>query len=613
MKNLILPHKTLNIQNRFFISYLFLDILIIAIFTVFFYTYTSDILIQRETDSMKQQVTSFLTQTDLTIKEMDNTSTSIVYSSLIQQKISDYFAPEYQPQKSDTDAIIDLFIAINGPSFAVQQINFYDFTGKYVCAGLQNKPGYTDLSLKSWYQESLAQNGKKCISSPYSASFIPSSNKLKSYISLCRVHFNRSGKAIGIVETIQESDKIFDHLRNYENNTLNATATYVYNENGTLMYPYITDKDIEQKAAYYYDTLKAAPKHNSITYELTHPTTKDTDWITSQRSDYTHWTFVTVKPESDILSPVATFSKLLLAVVLFILILSIILSYSMAKSLTNPIKKIRRIIRKTELTSLGTASAIPFDTSVNELEELNLAFQKMSFKLKNSFDELMDAKQQELKSRSLALQSQINPHFYYNSLSSISILAEMGQSDDVVHLCQNLSYIMRYITTDQASLVTLETEISYVSKYLYCMKVRYQSSLNYTIDIDPELMNRLVPKLIVQPLVENALKYGTNCDPPWNITIIGKMYEDCWRIDVTDTGNGFTADAMELLKKRIHDTNHLTGVPDIQLDGMGLMNVYSRWKLNCTKETMIFDYHNSLTGGAVISIGEKFNCNGGEE
>ena len=104
---------------------------------------------------------------------------------------------------------------------------------------------------------------------------------------------------------------------------------------------------------------------------------------------------------------------------------------------------------------------------------------------------------------------------------------------------------MRYITSTASTIVTLQEEIDYVQKYLYCMKVRYQTSLNYTIDIDEKLMNEKVPKLIIQPIVENAIKYGSDCEPPWHISIKGYILSDRWQIDVTDSGTGFTPQAIK--------------------------------------------------------------------
>ena len=82
----------------------------------------------------------------------------------------------------------------------------------------------------------------------------------------------------------------------------------------------------------------------------------------------------------------------------------------------------------------------------------------------------------------------------------------------------NLSRIMRYITNTTETTVTLKDELDYVQKYLYCMKVRYQSSLNYSIHVDESLLSQPVPKLIIQPIVENAIRYGSNCAPPVSYT-----------------------------------------------------------------------------------------------
>jgi len=244
------------------------------------------------------------------------------------------------------------------------------------------------------------------------------------------------------------------------------------------------------------------------------------------------------------------------------------------------------------------------NTSFNEFDELNDAFHNMSSELKESMNELIETRQQELKSRSLALQSQMNPHFYNNSLYSIMILSENGQSEDVITLCRNLSGIMRYVTKTTDQQVSVADEINYVSKYLYCMKIRYQSSLNYVIEIPKELETVRIPKLIIQPLVENALKYGIDCTPPWEITIRGVVTEEYWKIEVTDTGTGFTREALETMEERIRVAQATIGMPELEIDGMGLLNVYLRWKLFCDKR-FLFEYGNRPEGGSVVTIGMK--------
>ena len=258
---------------------------------------------------------------------------------------------------------------------------------------------------------------------------------------------------------------------------------------------------------------------------------------------------MTVMPQSMILSPVYHLLEILLGVVAVILIVAAIISSRLSRTIVRPIKHLKHIIQRLELDTLGKEKATSYPVSVNELEELYQAYQIMSDSMKDSMNQLMEAKEQEVKSRILALQTQINPHFYYNSLSSIIVLAENGETDTVIKMCRNLSNIMRYITSTASTIVTLQEEIDYVQKYLYCMKVRYQTSLNYTIDIDEKLMNEKVPKLIIQPIVENAIKYGSDCEPPWHISIKGYILSDRWQIDVTDSGTGFTPQAIKKNKR----------------------------------------------------------------
>ena len=123
---------------------------------------------------------------------------------------------------------------------------------------------------------------------------------------------------------------------------------------------------------------------------------------------------------------------------------------------------------------------------------------------------------------------------------------------------------MRYITNTTETTVTLKDELDYVQKYLYCMKVRYQSSLNYSIHVDESLLSQPVPKLIIQPIVENAIRYGSNCAPPWNISITSMVTEGSWQIEVTDSGPGFTEEAKERITANIMKAIQNPGLPELK-------------------------------------------------
>lgn len=312
-----------------------------------------------------------------------------------------------------------------------------------------------------------------------------------------------------------------------------------------------------------------------------------------------------------ILAPAYKMLKILLAVVAAFLAAAVIVSYRLSRSVVKPVKHLKHIIQRMELDTLGQEKVTSYPVSVNELEELYQAFQLMSDNLKDSMTQLNEAKEQEMKARSMALQSQINPHFYYNSLSSIMVLAENGDTDTVEKMCRNLSRIMRYITNTAETTVTLREELDYVQKYLYCMKVRYQSSLNYSIDVDESLLDQPVPKLIIQPIVENAIKYGSDCEPPWTITISSTINQNSWQIDVTDTGPGFTEKAKKKINSDIMNAIRNPGMPALKINGLGTVNVFFRWKLFC-KDDIIFRYGNTADGHGIVSIGRYFQTDAEE-
>ena len=321
-----------------------------------------------------------------------------------------------------------------------------------------------------------------------------------------------------------------------------------------------------------------------------------------ESSAYSGYIYMTMQPEYVILEPVHKLIQIIILVAVIFLLLTLLISHHLSRSIVRPIDHLKHIIQRMELDTLGVERATSYPVSIDELEELYLAFQNMSDHLNHSMNQLIETQQQELKSRSLALQMQINPHFYYNSLSSIAVLAENDNKEEIYTMCRSLSNIMRYITDSSHTIVKLADEIDYVKKYLYCMKIRYQSSLNYTIDIPDSLLELQVPKLIVQPLVENAIKYGSDCEPPWYICVRGVVEDDYWKIEIIDSGNGFSDEALKKISENIQKASVNPSMPELQINGLGTLNVYLRWKLFC-KDQIIFTCGNTEDGHGIVSIG----------
>lgn len=592
----------IKLQTKFFLAYLGLALLVVVAFSIFFYRYTSNILIERETKAATDMNLSFLQQTEQILLDMDSVSINIGYSNLVKDRLAE--ANDLRVSSDNFMALADLFVTINGADLKVDQINLYDFSGSVVQVGIKNNSKKMDMDTLPWLEQTKELGGKKLLSLPYATTEITSNSNTSRtpvwYMSLYRVFYNRYKKQVGAIETVKKSSTIFKYITSYQQKNADAPSVYIYDKNGTLVYPYKLEESEQKALPDYFNSIDSALGHASFFNE----DSRTTEILVSNSSSYTGWTYVTVQPQNHILQPVRNLIHVLGLGVAAMLACSVFISWYLSRSLTKPIKQLRNIIKKTALDTLGQQKKEPLDASFDELEELNQAFLSMSSNLKTSMDELIDTRQQEIKSRSLALQSQINPHFYYNTLSGIIVLAENNQSDEVVKMCRNLTKIMRYITKGDSTSVTLGEETAYIQEYLYCMKVRYQSSLNYEIHVDESLLSLKIPKLVIQPLVENALKYGTNCEPPWSLKIQSKITEESWQIDIIDSGSGFTEESIQLIHSRIEAAAAKPGMPEIEINGMGMLNVYLRWKLFCGDD-IIFAYGNTKDGHGIVSIGRK--------
>jgi two-component system sensor histidine kinase YesM len=239
---------------------------------------------------------------------------------------------------------------------------------------------------------------------------------------------------------------------------------------------------------------------------------------------------------------------------------------------------------------------------MNEWDKLSFSFLKMNTRLKESFDQLLLSRTQELQSKMTALQSQMNPHFLYNSLATISAMAYERTYEEIIVMCESLSDMMRYIAADESSMVDIQTEINYTEMYLTCMKLRYGNMISCTIEVDASIRGYKIPKLMIQPLVENAIKYSTKISPPWNITIRGSIDQNRWIIEVIDNGPGFDEHELSRFYEKVNEMEQLNVLPALKLHGMGLLNIYTRLKLHYGN-LMYFDIRNMPDQGAKVTIG----------
>jgi two-component system sensor histidine kinase YesM len=169
--------------------------------------------------------------------------------------------------------------------------------------------------------------------------------------------------------------------------------------------------------------------------------------------------------------------------------------------------------------------------------------------------------QEKLEFEISALQSQINPHFIYNTLSTIRWMAIIQGNNSIVKMLDAFINLMKYCSNFKESLITLKNEKSFLEEYVYIQNVRYNSSIYITMDFEKDTLKCKILKFILQPLVENSVFHGfsSQCQQR-EIRIVAKILNDKLIIEVIDNGQGIKQEILEDILSHKNNDNGLTGI-----------------------------------------------------
>lgn len=266
---------------------------------------------------------------------------------------------------------------------------------------------------------------------------------------------------------------------------------------------------------------------------------------------------------------------------LIILLLSnfmaIRLTFSFTKRLTNPIEKLKDTLLAVEPRDLKLEIN---EEDYEEIQVLNRSINKMSKRINNLMQSVIKEQEEKAELELDILQHQINPHFLYNTLDTIVVLSENDRKQDVINTIIALSKYFRINLSGGNKYITVAKELEQIDNYLKIQKARYQQRFEYEIQVDDRILDYEVLKLIIQPIVENAIYHGTSAYEESNITIKHEIVDDNYFFRVVNSGYGLTDEQIEEIHMKMKEKSKGKSV--------GLKNVYSRLKLHYGKESDLF-------------------------
>lgn len=605
-------NKDFSFRWKIFIFYtLFVSFLLTAL-TVSFYIYFSKVLTDNSVKRMDQSVQRISEQLDTMLENMDDITKILLYSKDLQDILLDTSAFSsvdsnyFDIHPDHARKVNEIIISILGTNNIPAKVSI--FNGKYNRVYLSTRPDSNMnpqtnqlefpwkpvLDRKDTYALTLPPHRDPWSprpDAPYVVSFI---RKVLS------TTLRGQSLELGYIEVQQAYDMI---VKIVEPSLSDPTKIYILDDQGSVIYP--IDHLDAGDALFYYRESKDLKTLGA--YETHNPRNGRDELIYATVSPENRWTIMQVMFKSDFTGAVRKFQLVILFAGLLLLIFTLFVMFLISASLTAPLRKLHRSLKHVSLQTPALSISLP--NTENEIVFFVLALNKMIARLQESMNQTIEARSKEVQAHFQALQAQIDPHFLYNTLMGISAVAQEEGNPKVIEMCLRLSRMLRYAGSFESSIIEMSEEINHTMNYVHLYKFRYENHLQYEFVLDDNIRQVQVPKLILQPLIENCFSHGfANRKPPYLLSIKGTVTGTSWVLHVTDNGSGFQADVLERLQRQMREYDYSLQNNDYEnkltFGGMAICNIYARLKI-VYREQCIFELSNNENGGATVTIGGK--------
>ena len=582
-KKSIKAFQYLNIRTAILSSFSILIIATLLVISLISIRYTENIVKNNSVDYTTKIIKQINNDIDSYIVSMDNISTLVSKDSEVQEYLfEDDININHQ---LNNKRILKLFETVRETREDICNIAIIHSNNKYIINdGKDELSEYISIQDTNWYKNAILKNGDTFISSSHVQNVIK--DNYKWVITLCRTLMNPNTNEQEGVFFIDLNYNAISNLceRNALGNKgyvfiIDEAGNIIYHPKQQLIYSGLLTENIEKiinsDENYFVTDLKG----NNCLY-------------TFSKSEKTGWTVVGVAYMDELIKNQKEMIVVYIIVTGIILGIAIIISILISKEITKPLEILKNSMKEVEKGDFETGYIEIIGQ--NEIVSLSKSFNIMICKIKKLMEQNITEQKQKRKSEIKALQAQINPHFLYNTLDSIIWMAECNKTREVVIMTSSLAKLLRESISNEEEFTTIEREVNYIKSYLTIQQMRYKDKLEFEFDVEKSIYSVRIIKLILQPIVENAIYHGIKYKEGKSLISI-KGY-DCGNeieIIVKDTGVGMDKYQLEHIFdncKRNEKSN-----------GVGVSNVQMRLQLAYGKEYGLV-YKSKKSEGTTVKI-----------
>lgn len=524
------------IRNQLLITLIFLTLIPVMIISIYIVNVYSDSIIEVEVQSLIRSQTQIH---DNITSSMEN------YNYMIDFLHKDQQINRFLDGEVFEDGKIQLLLNgyLNQVDY-VLSINLLQ--GKSVYESSDDSSYLDDEFLSSTIYKAVCNNNGNTLLWNYTPGNSPIISDKSEFIDTVHLisSVNVGEQKLGIIDVMISSILFEEAVRNVDLG--GGGYFYVVNENGHVVYTPIASNELS--------------KINQSGY-LTNST----------KIKGTSWTLHVVKPIDQVLSKINLLRNNLIRLFFGTIIVLVVIIAIFSSYIVRPIKKLQWLMKMVEIGNLD----VRYEECVNnEVHELGIGFNKMISEIKKLISQVKKEQQAKKIAEIAMLQSNIKPHFLYNTLETIRWMTKKYEADDIAETLNALATFFRVGLSKGKEMISLEDELTHVTSYLKIQKIRYKDILDYQIIVDEQFKSYKVLKLILQPFVENALYHGIKESGEVGMIVIrGYVEEEDLCLTIEDDGQGMSNDRLAIV---IDEFSHLS---DKSYVGYGMKNVHQRIQL----------------------------------
>ncbi len=543
------------------------------------YTNVTENLVIENNENVLEQVNLNL---DTHIHTMMNVSDTVYYEVVKKSDIGKEGVTEISEQMK---------LIYDANSTSLVSISVFSDDGELIVAQPYTRlKTSTEPEKESWFLEADSEIENIYFSTPHVENlFFNSDNLFHWVISLSRsIEITENGSIIHGVMLVNMNlttiEQICDNVDLGESGYI-----YIIDQNGEIIYH--PDQQLIYGEVISENNIVAATYSDGSVKEIFEDEER---YVTVKTVGYTGWKIVGVSPISDITQVYAENTGFLLIIICISIFLLIGINTILSTKVADPIKKLEKSVLEIERNNWD--EKIPIG-GTNEVRHLGNTIQSMVNNMKQLMDDIVKEQEGKRKSEMDALQSQINPHFLYNTLDSIVWMVENERYEGAIKMVTSLAKLFRISLSKGRSIITIEQELQHVENYLIIQNVRYKSKFTYEINLQEDIKEQATIKLIVQPLVENAIYHGMEYmygDGELCISACSKQEELI--IIIEDNGPGMKPEQLEKLISGTLKPDSKKG------SGIGFANVQERIRLYFGEERYGIQVESEPDVGTKVTI-----------